>query len=224
MRLMSGATVENILKSSRSLIIDLLKGNGSMSVEQLAESMGVSKVCVRRHLSLLEQDGLIGYEKQRHERGRPRYIYRLTTKARCLFPQNYDVLAREILVEVERQYGSDGLERVLAGRANELIAQMRDELVGLGFDDRVKALARVLTSRGYVADSRRQRDGSYRLRHRHCPTESLAIAYPGICDEEVRIYREALGGEVMRECRIVDGHRDCEFRILGPALTQIVRR
>src|SRR5262245_63550450 len=89
----TGAAVENILKQSRSAIIDLLKVNGAMSVERLAQTLEVSKVCVRRHLSLLESDGLVAFEEERHERGRPRFLYKLTEKARCLFPQSYDEFA-----------------------------------------------------------------------------------------------------------------------------------
>ncbi|MGA1369562.1 MAG: hypothetical protein ACO394_13700, partial [Blastocatellia bacterium] len=64
-------------------------------------------------------------------------------------------------------------------------------------------------------------DGSYRLRKRHCPTEKVAVSYPQLCDEEVRVYREVMGGTVTRECRIADGHRVCEFRIEPPVLVQV---
>ncbi len=224
MGFMSVASVEHILKSSRSAIIDLLKVNGAMSVEQLAEGLGVTKVCVRRHLGVLESDGLIGYEEERHERGRPRHMYRLTEKARCLFPQRYDELAREVLGQIERQFGLEALRRVLHARADELIVQLRRDLSGLSFEERVKTLAKLISARGYLAESRRQRDGSYRMRQRHCPTEKVAVSHPTICDEEVRVYREALGCEVIRECRIADGHRVCEFRIMAPVLTQITRQ
>jgi predicted ArsR family transcriptional regulator len=218
---MSGATVEHILKTSRSAIIDLLKANGAMSAEQLAESLGVSKVCVRRHLGVLESDGLIGFEQERHERGRPRHLYRLTEKARCLFPQRYDELAREVMSQIERQFGEAALAQVLRARADEWIAQLTTELDGLSFEERVRTLARMITARGYLAESRRQKDGSYRLRKRHCPTEKVAVSYPQLCDEEVRVYREVMGGAVTRECRIADGHRVCEFRIEAPVLVQV---
>jgi len=218
------AAVENILKESRSAIIDLLKVNGGMSVEHLAQELKVSKVCVRRHLSLLERDGLISYEEERHERGRPRFIYRLTEKASCLFPQIYDEFAREILLHLKRQYGEDGLESVLRGRADEMIDQLRSELDGLGFDEKVRAMTRVINNKGYLADARRLKDGSYRLRQRNCPTENVAAVYPKVCDEEVRVYREALGSEVLRECRIVDGARMCEFKIAPAELTQISKK
>ena len=213
--------MEHILKTSRSAIIDLLKANGAMSVEQLAESLGVSKVCVRRHLGVLESDGLIGYEQERHERGRPRYLYRLTEKARCLFPQRYDELAREVMSQIERQFGEAALAQVLRAHADEWIAQLTAELEGLSFEERVRTLVRMITARGYLAESRRQKDGSYRLRKRHCPTEKVAVSYPQLCDEEVRVYREVMGGTVTRECRIADGHRVCEFRIEPPVLVQV---
>ncbi|MCI0664428.1 MAG: DeoR family transcriptional regulator, partial [Acidobacteria bacterium] len=182
---MAVASVENILKESRSAIIDLLKINGAMSVEQLAQELEVSKVCVRRHLSLLASDGLISYEEERHKRGRPRFIYRLTEKARCLFPQTYDEFAKEVLVQLQRIYGDEGLEQVLRARADELIVQMKEELKGLSFDQCVKRLAKLISAKGYLADARRLRDGTYRLRQRNCPTESVAVAYPHVCDQEV---------------------------------------
>jgi predicted ArsR family transcriptional regulator len=218
------AAVENILKQSRSAIIDLLKVNGAMSVERLAEELEVSKVCVRRHLGLLESDGLVTFEEERHERGRPRFIYRLTEKAARLFPQIYDEFAKEALIAVRRNFGDDALRRVLRSRADELIAQFEEKLIGRNFDERVKSLTREIDSKGYLADARRMKDGSYRLRQRNCPIESVAVAYPQVCEEELRVYREVLGSEVVCECRIADGARKCDFRIAPAKLTQISRR
>ncbi len=211
---MSASAVEHILKQSRSAIIDLLKIKGAMSVEQLAQKLEVSKVCVRRHLDLLESDGLVAFEEERHERGRPRFIYRLTEKARCLFPQIYDEFAKEVLVQIERHLGDDALQHVLGARADDLILDLKERLRGQDFDERVKNLTKAISAKGYLADARKMKDGSYRLRQRNCPTESVAIAYPQVCEEELRVYREALGCEVVRECRIADGARTCEFRIV----------
>ncbi len=222
-RNVSVAAVENILKQSRSAIIDLLKVNGAMSVEQLAQTLEVSKVCVRRHLGLLESDGLVAFEEERHERGRPRFIYRLTEKARCLFPQIYDEFAKEVLAQLERHFGEEALRRVLRSRADDLIGELKKRLSGQDFEERVRSLTRAINAKGYLADARRTKDGGYRLRQRNCPTESVAVAYPQICDEELRVYREALGCEVVRECRIADGETQCEFRISPPKLTQISR-
>jgi predicted ArsR family transcriptional regulator len=223
-RVVSVAAVENILKQPRSAIIDLLKVNGAMSVERLAVELEVSKVCVRRHLSLLESDGLVAFDEERHDRGRPPFIYRLTEKAARLFPQIYDEFAKEALTAVRRNFGDEALRRVLRSRADELIAHFEEKLSGRNFDERVKSLTREIDAKGYLADARRMKDGSYRLRQRNCPIESVAVAYPQVCEEELRVYREVLGCEVVCECRIADGARQCDFRIVPPRLTQISKK
>jgi predicted ArsR family transcriptional regulator len=179
---------------------------------------------VRRHLNLLESDGIVSFEQEKHERGRPRFIYRLTEKARCLFPHSYDEFAKEVLVHVQRQFGDEALHRVLSARTDELIARLKAEFANLNFDERVKRLATVINAKGYLADARRMKDGSYRLRQRNCPIESVAVAYPQVCEEELRVYREVLGCEVVCECRIADGAKKCDFRIAPPQLTQISKR
>ncbi len=221
---MNVAAVENILKQPRSAIIDLLKVNGAMSVERLAVELEVSKVCVRRHLSLLESDGLVAFEEERRERGRPRFVYRLTEKAARLFPQIYDEFAKETLAAIRRNFGDEAMRRVLRSRADELIARLEEGLSGRGFDERVRGLAREIDAKGYLAEARRMKDGSYRLRQRNCPIENVAVAYPQVCEEELRIYREVLGCDVVCECRIADGARKCDFRIVPPRLTQISKR
>jgi len=168
-------------------------------------------------LSLLESDGLVSYEAERRERGRPRYVYRLTEKANCLFPRRYDEFANEMLAQIEKAFGANGLEQVLAGRADELIERLRVELEGLGFGARVERLAEIVSKQGYLAEARRLKDGSYNLKQRNCPVESVASSHPHVCRQEMRIYQEALGCEIVSECRITDGAEVCEFRILPPA-------
>ncbi len=206
--------MENLLKASRSAIIELLKQNGPMSVEDLANALRVSRVCVRRHLGLLESDGLIGYKEERHERGRPRFIFSLTEKAACLFPRAYDDFAREILVQLEGQFGPAALESVFKARADQLIAQLKSDCEGLDFEQSLKRLTQVINEKGYVADARRQKDGSFRLTQRNCPTESIAVSYPQVCEQELRVYREVLGCEIIRECRISTGAQTCGYRLL----------
>jgi predicted ArsR family transcriptional regulator len=207
-RLVSVSAVENILKESRSAIVDLLKIKGAMNVEHLAQELDVSKVCIRRHLNLLESDGIVCFEQERTERGRPRFIYRLTEKAQCL----------------QRQFGDEALMKVLSARADELIAQLKVQFADLNFDERVKELTKVISAKGYLAEAQKMKDGTYLLRQRNCPTESVAIAYPQVCEEEIRVYRETLNCDVTRECRIADGSQHCEYRVGPRSLTQISRK
>lgn len=213
-RNVSVANVENLLKESRTTIIELLKVKGALTVEQLAQELAVTKVCVRRHLSVLESDGLIEYEQEHLERGRPRFVYRLTAKASCLFPCNYDEFAKEVLSQVRREFGEAGVERVLQGRMDELVLELREQLAGLSLEERVKKLVKIVCEKGYLAETRKLKDGSIRLRQRNCPTEKVATSYPQLCEQELRAYSEALNCQVLLECRIVEGATVCEFKIV----------
>ncbi len=216
---MALASVEHILKSPRSAIIELLKASGAsggLSAESLAQALGVSKVSVRRHLGVLESDGLVDHRKLLHERGRPRFVFNLTEKAECLFPRTYDEFTRVLLRQVEKQFGKSGIEKVLESRADEQIEQLREEMGGLEFEECLEVLARNVSERGFHAETSQLEDGSFALCQRNCPVETVATAYPEVCRQELRVYQEVLGCEVIRECRISDGAPFCAYHIMPP--------
>ncbi|MBK6316613.1 MAG: ArsR family transcriptional regulator [Blastocatellia bacterium] len=78
-------TYIELLKSTRAEIVNLLKRQGTMSVESLATELEISKVAVRRHLDQLEDQGFIGHSSERCERGRPRFVYSLTDEGMVSF-------------------------------------------------------------------------------------------------------------------------------------------
>jgi predicted ArsR family transcriptional regulator len=210
------AAISNILKETRSGILSCLKTRGRMSVEEIASEIGVSKVSIRRHLDLLRSDGLVEFEIERQDRGRPGHIYRLTSKAGMLYPTAYSAFALGLLKQVGSQFGERGLLRVLSGQADEMIASLKPAVEGLAFDAKVKRLSALINERGYAVILRRLKDGSYLLRQRNCPMIAVATVNNQICNEEIRVYREVLGVEVFRECRIAAGAQSCDYRILPP--------
>jgi predicted ArsR family transcriptional regulator len=187
-----------------------------MSVEAIASEVGVSKVSIRRHLELLRSDGLVEFEVERQDRGRPGHVYYLTSKAGMLFPTAYNTFALGLLKEVGSQFGERGVLRILGGQADEMIASLKTAVEGLTFDAKVKRLSALINERGYAVILRRFKDGSYLLRQGNCPMVAVASSYGQICDEEIRVYREVLNTEVFRECRIAAGAQSCDYRILPP--------
>ena len=137
-----------------------------------------------------------------------------------LFPTAYNTFALGLLKQVGAQFGERGVLRVLGGQADEMIASLKKAVEGLAFDAKVKRLSALIDERGYAVILRRFKDGSYLLRQRNCPMVSVASGYGQICDEEIRIYREVLGTEVFRECRIAAGAQSCDYRILPPLQTR----
>lgn len=213
------AAISNILKETRSEILSRLKTKGRMKVEEIAATVGVSKVSVRRHLDLLQRDGLVEFEVERQDRGRPGYVYYLTEKAEMLFPTGYNTFALNVLNQVRVIFGEVAVSNVFCGLANDLVTSLKPKLEGLSFDKKVKKLCSLMNERGYDITLRKLQDGSYLLKQRNCPMVAVATSYDQICNEELRTYKELLEVNILRECRIAAGAVSCDYRIFPPAKT-----
>ena len=210
------AILKNALGASRESIVCELRARGSVSADELAEALGVTKQCVRKHLDVLEREGYVEHAAARGERGRPAHVFRLTPKAEELFPKRYDLFARSLLRQIGEVWGERGLNTIFCGCASEMVAELRPRLDGLSFDARVRRLTELLRESGYEAEAERLGDGSYMLTEWNCPQAELAREYRQLCDQELTVYRELLATEVFRESRIAGGASRCSYRVLRP--------
>jgi predicted ArsR family transcriptional regulator len=210
------ATLKSGLGASRAGVVQQLRARGASGADELAEALGVTKQCVRKHLDALERGGYVEHAPARGDRGRPAHVFRLTPKAEELFPKRYDLFARSVLRQVGEVWGERGLNAVFCGCAAEMAEGFRPQLEGLGFDARIGRLTELLRETGYEAEAERLGDGSYLLTEWNCPQAELAREYRQLCDQELTVYRELLGAEVFRESRIAGGASRCSYRILRP--------
>src|SRR5256714_2836431 len=210
------ATLKHGLGASREGIVRELRARGTSSADDLADALGVTKQCVRKHLEVLEREGYVEHAAARGDRGRPAHVFRLTPKAEELFPKRYDLFAKSVLRQVGEVWGERGLNAVFCGCASEMVAEFRPRLAGLGFDARVGRLTELLREAGYEAEAERLADGSYVLTEWNCPQAELAREYRQLCDQELIVYRELLETEVFRESRIAGGASRCAYRVLRP--------
>lgn len=107
-----------LLGESRGRIVEALRRTPH-SVGELAELIGVSEVAVRRHLSVLERDGLVAAETVRRTGpGRPCAKYHLTDRGRRLFPDQSAQFACELLEFLEEEHGRSAVLRFYQWRQN----------------------------------------------------------------------------------------------------------
>ncbi|HEX7955968.1 MAG TPA: metalloregulator ArsR/SmtB family transcription factor [Pyrinomonadaceae bacterium] len=210
------ATLKTGLGASRAGVVQQLRARGASGADELAEALGVTKQCVRKHLDVLEREGYVEHAPARGDRGRPAHVFRLTPKAEELFPKRYDLFARSVLRQIGEVWGERGLNAVFCGCAAEMLGGLRPQLAGLSFDARVRRLTELLRETGYEAEAERLGDGSYLLTEWNCPQAELAREYRQLCDQELVVYRELLGTEVFRESRIAGGASRCAYRVMRP--------
>ena len=76
-------------KKTRGEIVVLLKRKDGMVASEIANELDLHSMIVRQHLAILEREGYVRHSLEKIRRGRPTYVYHLTSSAAELFPSDY---------------------------------------------------------------------------------------------------------------------------------------
>ena len=203
--------------SGRAAVLDLIKRDGPIAAEKLAEKLGITGMAVRQHLAGLEADGLAVSEAKTQARGRPAKYWRATDKAAAHFPDSHMQLAVDLIVQMQEAFGDKGMDALLKLRTIDQ-AEIYGEAIGnaQGLKARLDALAAIRSKEGYMAEVRREPGtGAWLFVENHCPICAAARACTGLCREELSLFHKVLGRDVKIEriSHILAGAGRCAYRV-----------
>ena len=95
--------MQESVEQGRSGVLALLKREGPVSADRLAEHLGVTAMAVRQHLYALASEGLAVHDEQRRARGRPVKLWRTTDRANARFaakslePSRVDAIIERVM-------------------------------------------------------------------------------------------------------------------------------
>ena len=197
-------------------VLYTLKSRGPLATGTLAPTLGITEVGVRQHLAKLHGEGLVAFDDQAGEVGRPKRMWRLTPKGHSRFPDTHGDLTVSLIEGIRSVFGEAGLDRLIEARQEAMVATYRQALEphsNLG--DRVGVLARLRTVEGYMAEFEMQEDGSFLLIENHCPICAAAKTCQGFCRSELELFQAAFGADVSvtRQEHLLSEGRRCVYRI-----------
>lgn len=199
--------------STRKAILTMLKTKGPLSAGDMAKSLGITEMAVRRHLNTLERDNLIEAKIFRQSVGRPSNLYSLTTCADELFPKNYHLLTLDLLEALEAEDGETSVNRLFERRKQKMYAKHSRRLEGKEVPDRVKELADIQNASGYMVELDKDEEGRFIFNEYNCPITQVANRYEHACKCELALFQKLLSADVERlEC-IANGGGKCSYRI-----------
>ena len=203
--------------TGRDRVLLVLKTKGPQTSAGIAKRLGVTTTAVRQHLTVLEAEKLVDYSEDRRKVGRPARLWRLAPDAYDRFPDTHAELAVGMLQAIQTAFGEEGLERLTEERTRQQAENYRTRMPGPNapIEERVATLARIRREEGYMAESRRHRDGTLELVENHCSIAKAARFCPGLCGSELSLFRSVLGDDVSvkRTEHILAGDRCCSYRI-----------
>ena len=193
----------------------LIKTAGPSHAGRIAEHLGVSRQAARLRLERLYAEGLIEPVIARAGVGRPRRCWSLTARGEAQFPDAHAQVTVELIDAVREEFGAEAMDRLISRR--ELATADRYQARNSRkepLEARLERLAALRRAEGYMAEWRREGDGSYLLVENHCPICAAATACQGFCRSELTLFQTLLApAAVARTDHILKGARRCAYRI-----------
>ena len=209
------------MQHTRWAILQILKRNGSGTVEELVQALSLAPMTVRQHLAVLQGERLVSFTEIRKGPGRPSHLFTLSPDAEDLFPKGYDKLAERLLREVSLLQSEEiahlsereKIAFILHRMAERVAGEYAKELRGNTLEERGKEVAALLRQREGTLSEWIQTDEAFLIQDSNCPFQRIAREEPELCDWHVNLLKLMLQAEVEVEQCIVSGDSCCLYRI-----------
>jgi len=202
------------MPDTRRNILELLKVEGPLTADQMAQSLNITSMGVRQHLVALERDGFIDHAFKQGGKGRPSHVYALTASGDALFPRSYPQLVNSLIEATRQAFGEDGLKEIFSARNNTLESAYQTRLENKTFEQRVAELASIRDEEGYMASWEQTAEDVYELHERNCAICEVAQQCLHACDYELALFKKVLpNANISRERHIMNGDRTCTYVI-----------
>lgn len=209
-------TADPPLGPAQRRVVDHLKRSGPCTTADLAAALDVTTQAVRPPLAELESRGLVVAEPVvTGVRGRPPLGWALSPLAIELFPDRHRDLTVELIEAMRSALGDEAVAKVLAERDRNQAASIEAELPeDADVATRVAQLAKARDEQGYMAEVRADGDDLLLIEH-HCPVCAAATACRGLCDNELKLFRDVVGpaATVERTQHLLSDDERCVYRI-----------
>ncbi len=197
-----------------ALLEALLFQKNGLTIDELANKLGITRTAVQQHALTLEQGGYIEKGNLTNTGGRPGQVYILSKNGIELFPKQYSWFAELLLKSIKDQLGSPGLEEKLKEIGKGLAQNLKPKLQGLSLIEKIKEVSNIMQTLGYKTELE-LKDGEELpvLKAHNCIYHHLAQDFEEVCQLDCALLESLLDKEIEHEeCMVRDGNV-CKFKI-----------
>ncbi|MGM9987919.1 MAG: helix-turn-helix transcriptional regulator [Bacillaceae bacterium] len=201
-------------QSTKDRILELIKKETTMTVNELSEHLAITHMAVRKHLNTLEKDQLVQVKLEKQPMGRPLQIYSLTDKGERLFPKNYEGITLEFLHDIKDMYGEESIEDLFKKREKRLAEEYIPHLQNKSNTEKIQEIVNIQNQKGYMANAEEVDENTFELTEHNCPILTVANEFKVACQCETSMLENILEADQVRRvsCK-TDGNNHCKFLI-----------
>lgn len=198
--------------TTQQRLLDVLLHNpAGMAVEDLTGKLGISANAVRQHLAALERDHFVVRQSEPSTRGRPQYLYTLSSTGKEAFPRRYRELSESLITELASLLDGPEFLQAMRRMGRRAAVQMSPQKT-LSIDEAAHLMQQI----GYSASHREDTHGGEEIVAMNCVFHQLAEQHPAVCEFDLAFMQAATGQTPEhRECMLRDGSC-CRFHFPEP--------
>jgi len=198
-------------------LLELIKRNGTLSVDEAVERTDLAKTTLREHFLQMERDGTIKRGYVRSGPGRPSLQYKLTGDGHNQFPSHVSKMMGELLKFLKKN-GEDALMKSFFEqfwekrfqKAKRLMVEADQEENG----SPIGALMNMLKEEGFMPEYKEEKeDGMLCVKECNCPFREVVKETTLPCKLEAQFYKRLFGRDVERTTYIAEGDHACTYEI-----------
>jgi len=203
------------MKSTKDKILQTLLRKPKITINALAEAVGINAISVRHHLTNLQMEGLIAADEERHGVGRPRLVYSLTEDGMERFPTKYLRLTTRLLTQMKETMPAPVISKLFNQIAEDLADEYSSQIQGMSMEERLEFVKELLAQEGFTVEWEKK-GGQYQIHEISCPYYQIGVAHPEVCTVDQTLISRMLALPASKVQCILDGGAFCTY-VVQPA-------
>lgn len=207
--------MSNKTTSRQGEILDLfLKSRAGLSIDEIANSLNISRNAVQQHISSLQRDHYIQIGELKKTAGRPVRTFILTEAGLNFFPKQYAWFSALILSDLKDEMGSDALKTYLQKLGNTLAQSLLPKFEGKQTEERMTELATIMEDLGFqVSAAKDDTTGDQYINASNCIYHDIAQKHCEVCELDKTLISTLLNKDIeLVEC-MAKGEHLCRFKV-----------
>jgi len=198
-------------------ILQTLLRKPKITINELAEAVGINPISVRHHLTNLQMEGLIAAEEERHGVGRPRLVYSLTEEGMERFPTKYLRLTTRLLAQMKESMPGPLVTKLFNQVAEDLASEYTSQIQGLSMEERLEFVKELLAQEGFTVEWEKK-GTEYQIHEISCPYYQIGVAHPEVCTVDQTLISKMLALPASKVQCILDGGAVCTYVVQTAAV------
>lgn len=203
------------MKSTKDRILQTLLRKPRITINEVAEAVGINPISVRHHLTNLQMEGLIAADEERHGVGRPRLVYSLTEDGMERFPTKYLRLTTRLLAQMKETMPAPMVSKLFNQIAEDLANEYSSQIKGMDMEERLEFVKELLAQEGFTVEWEKK-GNDYQIHEISCPYYQIGVAHPEVCTVDQTLISRMLALPANKVQCILDGGSHCTY-VVQPA-------